>query len=247
LELVLKNLKITNKNELIKLKEDFSKEYKKFFNQDLKNSKVEQFLAQLYGAKNFNTLMGSFENSENIEFKSFEEFQLFIEDQENPYSKRKLALVEYFPSPYIEIEVTENYDKSGNFNTNRIHYIDGDAIADCEEISKLKAFLKNLKLSGKESELSIIYARLMDLDTDYTAQAIFQGYAGADYLEWEECMNSIINTFNFYREIFSGDLFGALMFSMDFLLFCNDGMISDSVVTLLDNTFTHVDINRSFS
>ena len=66
----MRKLSINTQKDLQEFKKTFKEEYKLFFNQELKTSKVEAFIAKLAGAKNFNTLFGSL-TSHN--FKTWEE------------------------------------------------------------------------------------------------------------------------------------------------------------------------------
>lgn len=222
----MRNLNVSNQKDLQKLKKLFKEEYKEFFKQDLKTSKVEAFMARLWGVKDFNTLLASFPDEKKLLDWSAVEHFLY---DENRSINDKLDMMREFIPPTLDIEMNEQFDH-GTFNVNKINRVAGNPIADEDSTKELKEYFKNL-------DENVLNKLLVNMNNKDVLVKFFDanGFDSFNYEAWTDSLHHIYMFYrksNYFMENSDKEI---LFFSLDFLYFCQEGLISDYLVYQLDD------------
>jgi hypothetical protein len=215
----MKNLIIQTKEDLQKAKEDFKNSYFNNFNQKIRNSKVEAFMADFYGFKDYNSLLGSFKN-EAMKFSSFNEMLSYFQGESATYEEKVHIASKYFP---LNMGMVES---SGNKNLGVIVAVeDGPTMScyrDVEELYVWFNFFNRSKLN-KSIEKAVERSREPVLSKSRKRYALDDilphENINDDYYDKEEYTKTLYHLIYFYRELFNGSYRQAMKDALDFLYF----------------------------
>lgn len=217
----MRNLSINSKEDLKAAKQLFEKNYKTFFKQDLKSSKAEAFIALMAGVKDYNTLINSFKTSDIHSLGELES-ELYDED-----SKVQIgSLMKAHTPPNLDLERTEHFDGE-LFYITRITHISDIEVPDHEDIQKMKSiFLKRFPRNHSY--------KLSNLNKQ-AALELFQE-ENSTYTSNKKIISLL---FKFYSNIIKSEK-DAFIFALDFLIFSNEGLISDERIALIKENVDNV-------